>query len=78
MNKQEEIREGIAREYFAAIDEEYREGDGKRSIFVDQVLRYLHSQGVVIVKDWRFIDEIAVEPIIEESNAKKQCERLPN
>jgi len=48
MTKQEEIREGIAREYMAATGMEYREGDGKRSIFVDQILAYLHSQGCVL------------------------------
>ncbi len=50
--KQEEIRERIAREYMAATDGEYRDGDGSRSIFVDQILSYLHSQGVVIKVEW--------------------------
>ncbi|KKN37019.1 hypothetical protein LCGC14_0767790 [marine sediment metagenome] len=34
----DDAREKIAKEYFAATDEEYREGDGKRCIFVDQIL----------------------------------------
>ena len=34
----DDAREKIAKEYFAATDTEYREGDGRRSIFVDQIL----------------------------------------
>jgi len=72
MTRQEEIREGVAKEYMAATDMEYRVGDGKRCIFVDQILNYLHSQGVVIEhiplrgEDLTGTHLTRTEPLIEE------------
>ncbi len=70
MNKQEEIREGVARNIAGPLL------DWELTLKIaDQVLQYLHSQGVVIKVEREIYEGyqeavragyVAVEPLIEE------------
>ncbi len=66
MATREEIREGI-RNILSRLNDATDVGNP----YTKEIMEYLHSEDVVIVKDWRFIDEIAIESLIKEKNDGK-------
>ena len=69
MDKQQKIREGIARAFYYATYPNgawryaHEETEGECFKFSDEILTYLHFKGVVILVDKRYG---ITEPLIEE------------